>query len=131
MSECFCPTCVPVPQKPKEDIGSLGTGGTECREPPCRCWESNLGPSEEQSVLLTPGLSFQPSTYSKHVCHQKDGVAFPICEHIQKLSVLCWKFPWGRNIHTRPPQKEAVTDQSNNYTSVQLGEAMSVYWEHR
>jgi len=30
-------------------------------EPPCGCWELNLGPLEKQSVLLTPEPSLQPS----------------------------------------------------------------------
>lgn len=98
VGECFCTTCVPVPQKPKEDIGSPGTRGTEGCEPPCR--ESNLGPCEEQSVLLTPELSFQPSTYGEHVCRQKDDLAFPVCEHIQKLCVVL-EGPLGKK-HTRP-----------------------------
>ena len=29
-------------------------------EPPCGCWELNLGPLEEQSVLLTAEPSLQP-----------------------------------------------------------------------
>jgi hypothetical protein len=29
-------------------------------EPPCGCWDLNLGPSEEQSVLLTTEPSLQP-----------------------------------------------------------------------
>jgi hypothetical protein len=29
-------------------------------EPPCDCWELNLGPLEEQSVLLTVEPSLQP-----------------------------------------------------------------------
>jgi hypothetical protein len=29
-------------------------------EQPCGCWELNLGPSEEQSVLLTAEPSLQP-----------------------------------------------------------------------
>jgi hypothetical protein len=30
-------------------------------EPPCGCWELNSGPLEEQSVLLTIGISSAPS----------------------------------------------------------------------
>jgi hypothetical protein len=32
-------------------------------EPPCGCWNLNLGPSEEQSVLLTAELSLQPHSW--------------------------------------------------------------------
>ena len=31
-------------------------------KPPCDCWELNSGPLEEQSVLLTTELSFQPES---------------------------------------------------------------------
>lgn len=30
-----------------------GTGVTESCKPPCRCWESNQGPVEEQSGFIT------------------------------------------------------------------------------
>jgi hypothetical protein len=33
-------------------------------ESPCGCWDLNLGPSGEQSVLLTSELSLQPPKYS-------------------------------------------------------------------
>ena len=35
---------------------------TDGWEPPCGCWELNLGPLEEQSVLLTTEPSLQPPT---------------------------------------------------------------------
>jgi hypothetical protein len=38
---------------PEEDTRFLGTGITDGSEPPCRCWELNLGPLEEQPLLLT------------------------------------------------------------------------------
>ena len=31
-------------------------------EPPCGCWDLNLGPSEEQSVLLSAEPSHQPES---------------------------------------------------------------------
>ena len=36
-----------------------GTGGRDSCELPCWCWELNLDPLEEQSVLLTAEPSFQ------------------------------------------------------------------------
>ena len=33
---------------------------TDGCEPPCGCWELNLGPLEEQTVLLTTESSLQP-----------------------------------------------------------------------
>jgi hypothetical protein len=46
----------------------LGTGITGNSEPPCGCWESNLGPLEEQVViltveLLTSGLCETPGSF--------------------------------------------------------------------
>ena len=41
-----------VPQKPEEDIRFPGTGVTGGFEPPCWCWELNLGTLKEQPVLL-------------------------------------------------------------------------------
>lgn len=38
-------------QKAEEDIGSSGNGVRGSCELPCECWESNLGPLEEQPVL--------------------------------------------------------------------------------
>ena len=39
-------------RKPEKGIGFPGTGVTDGREPPCGCWGLNLGPLEEQPVLL-------------------------------------------------------------------------------
>ena len=43
----------------QERASGPSTGGCE---PPCRCWELNLGSLEEQSVLLTTEPSLQPSS---------------------------------------------------------------------
>lgn len=52
-------------------------GITDSCELPCGCWESNLGPLEEQSMLLTTEPSFQlqgpnfKATFSlSHIVHQ-------------------------------------------------------------
>lgn len=50
------------------DLGSqiieyFGTGVTASCEPLCRCWESNPGPLQEQSALLTSVLSSFQSLY--------------------------------------------------------------------
>ena len=45
---------------PEESVGTPVTGITHICEPPCACWESNLGPVEEQPVLLTAEPSLQP-----------------------------------------------------------------------
>ena len=51
------------PQKLKEKVRSSGTGVKDGCEPPCRCWESNLGPLEEQTLFITADLSFYPREY--------------------------------------------------------------------
>lgn len=43
-------------------IGSCGIGVTPGCEPLCRCWDSNLGPLEEQPVLLTAEPYLQAPT---------------------------------------------------------------------
>ena len=52
--------CVCLVSMPAESVTSPGTGVTDGCEPPCMCWELNLGPLEEQSVLLTT----KPSLHS-------------------------------------------------------------------
>ena len=54
--------------KPEEGIGSPGAGVTNGCEPPCGCWESNLGPPGEQPVLLTAVLSLQPQPLELKSC---------------------------------------------------------------
>ena len=41
-------------------VGCPGTGVTHSCALPCSCWELNLGPLEEQPVLLTTEPSPQP-----------------------------------------------------------------------
>ena len=43
----------------EEGIRSPETGVTGGCEPPCRCWEPNSGPLQEQQMLLTAKPSFQ------------------------------------------------------------------------
>lgn len=51
------------PQRPEEGVRFLGIGVDSCKLA-CRCWELNLAPLQEQSVILIPELPFQPSSYS-------------------------------------------------------------------
>jgi hypothetical protein len=61
---CLCTVCVPwCPKRPEEGVRSHGTGVRERCEPPWGCWESNLGPLEEQPVLLTTDLSVSPAPH--------------------------------------------------------------------
>lgn len=48
------------PSRAKEVVRSPGTGVTDAHEPPCECWELNLGPLQELQVLLATELSLQP-----------------------------------------------------------------------
>jgi hypothetical protein len=43
-----------------ENVGSPGTGVRDSCDLPCKCWELNLGPLEEQTVLLTTESSPAP-----------------------------------------------------------------------
>lgn len=47
---CICTTCMLCVGRPEESVLS---SGIDCCELPCRCWESDFNPPEEQSVLLT------------------------------------------------------------------------------
>jgi hypothetical protein len=50
-------SCLQTLQKRASDFVTDGC------EPPCGCWDLNLGPSEEQSALLTTEPSRQPSLH--------------------------------------------------------------------
>ena len=56
---CLCVCELFVCLVPVEAIRSLGTGVTDSCEQPCGCWELNLGPLEEQEMLLTTEPSLQ------------------------------------------------------------------------
>ena len=67
-----------------EGVGSPGIGVTDNCELSHECWELNLGPLEEQPVLLTTEPSLQPCPFSSknHIC------TFYLCVHV----TLCmWK----------------------------------------
>lgn len=55
-----CTKFVPsIPGGQKKGIRSSATGLVDGYEPLCRYWEMNLGPQEEQKVLLTAEPSAQ------------------------------------------------------------------------
>lgn len=91
--------CMQCPLKTEQGFRSPRIGFTEGCKTPCRCWESNKGPLEEQPVLLTTEpllqsllfliklqrpLSFWPylapltlkGPTSKHHCHLAFRIAF-------------------------------------------------------
>lgn len=49
-----------MPRRPEEGFSSPGTGVTDGCKLPCRCWKWNLGPLQEQSMLLTAEPSLCP-----------------------------------------------------------------------
>lgn len=53
------------PGKLEKDVVSLGTAATDSCELSCGLWDLNLGPLEEQSVLLTAVLFLQSSNSLK------------------------------------------------------------------
>lgn len=59
---CACAPCVCVTKclwKLERALGAPGTGVIESCEQLCRYWELNLGPLQEQLVLLTTESSSQ------------------------------------------------------------------------
>ena len=60
LSASLCTTDMQYLWRPEEGIISEDTGVTEGCELPCGCSELNLGPLEEQPVLLTDKPTFYP-----------------------------------------------------------------------
>lgn len=73
-----CAHMHPGLQRLEEDVGSTGTGATHGCEvlgwSSGRCWESNVGPPDEQSVLLTAGQSLHLPTRFKMALHSTASV---------------------------------------------------------
>ena len=60
MGFCLHTACVQFLQRPQGGSRLLpGTGVRDGCEPSCGCWKLNLGPLEEQLVLLAAELSLQ------------------------------------------------------------------------
>ena len=64
-------------QESEEVIGSPGTGITDDCGPPCGCWESKLGPLQEQPVLLTAEPSLQSPHEFYFECVLGEGMCLP------------------------------------------------------
>ena len=84
--ECFaymyvCVPCVYMipPRRPEKDIKYPGTGVTDNCEPPCGCWELNLGPLQEQQVLLTSEWSLKAPIYPLIVLLFLIIISFVLC----------------------------------------------------
>jgi hypothetical protein len=65
---CYVP-CVCLLLKEKMYVGSPGTRVLDSWEPPCGCWEPNLGPLKEQPVFFTmePSLHLRAYTFESIV----------------------------------------------------------------
>ena len=81
------------PQRSEKGVGSSGTGVTDGCEPPCKCWELNLGPLQEQQVFLTTKLSLESHllfltapAHSQHPC-----LIFMFKMSFTTLQALLWE----------------------------------------
>jgi hypothetical protein len=72
MHASLCTLFVWCPWRPEDGAGVLVTGIIELVESPCRSWELNLGPLEEQPVLLTAEPALQsPNLFLRWASHGK------------------------------------------------------------
>lgn len=58
---CGCTPLVWCPQSSEEGDRSLGTGARDSCESPCRCWELNQEPLQEQQIFSTADPSPEPA----------------------------------------------------------------------
>lgn len=81
---CVLPACISACLVPLEVW--MGLLGLEF-EPPCRCWELNSGPLEEQSVIAEPSLSFSVwvRVLTEPGAHRFTGL---LASHLQTFSFL-------------------------------------------
>jgi hypothetical protein len=76
---CFIHLC--------EGVKSSGTGITNSWELPCGCWELNLGPLEEQLMLLTPEVA---QLYNLRLAHKRLYAQFPVpTTQSKKIKKIC------------------------------------------
>jgi E3 ubiquitin-protein ligase NEDD4 len=59
MYDYVCTACVQSPRGTEEGVRAPETGAIHGCEPPCGCWELNLGHLEEMPVFLTAEPSLQ------------------------------------------------------------------------
>lgn len=60
---CLCTICMQCPWTSEDGVRSPGTGFTGGCELSCGCWDPNLGPLQEQQVVLALGSVFQPQEW--------------------------------------------------------------------
>jgi hypothetical protein len=73
----------------KQASDSLGTGVIDGSEPPCGCWELNLGRLQEQPVLVTnePSLKHLPEYFSQVILFSS-GIK-ECCKQHNNLTLSC------------------------------------------
>lgn len=86
---CVCRLCL---QKTQEGIGPLEIGVTDGCDLTWEFWELNLGPLEEQQVLLTTEPSHQPHnlTLLNHFWEAEVGILSEITHRIIVLVIISW-----------------------------------------
>jgi hypothetical protein len=79
-------------------------------EPPCGCWDLNSGPSEEQSVLLTPEPSLQPdlALSNMNVNTMDRGSNLGTWGTHQLILWLCWRLYKVSNFSAREGSETRV-----------------------
>lgn len=98
--------CMSVPDAHRYTIRSPGPGLTDSCELPCGCWKLNLGPLQEQQVLLTVTTwSFKGRVDCfKHWCGMESSQSLnslprehqgPV-HHVQTSPGIRW---WGCHLH--------------------------------
>lgn len=110
-----------VPQSPEEGVRCPGTGVTDSCEPPCRSWEVNPGPPQEQLGLLTTEPSLRPQgpgfkvvsccsldwqnqlTEKTHRVEGWEGAKFPLVLSARPRVVPCA----SQQLSWRPPRRKA------------------------
>lgn len=86
---CVPPSCL-VTREAKKSMGSRGTGVKGSWEPPCRCWDLNLGSLEEQWSHLS-----SPSPFTFVWCPVDDRSPFMNLYLSLSISLWCHIFSLG------------------------------------
>ena len=83
----MCTPCVQCLQRPEKSVGSLGTEVIGSCELPCGCWDSNLGPLQQQPALLIE----EPNLQSLNPCYLDKDVLLlaSLCSAFQTNHCSC------------------------------------------
>lgn len=94
-----CTTHMEFQQRPEEEVGSLGTGVTDCCDLAYGCWGPNLGALQQQQVLLTeaPSLQHLGQILNRTIACDLWGFSCAPCmlgnlfSYVQCCSIWLWK----------------------------------------